>query len=398
MRYFLAIVMPPLAVIACEKYFQFLLSIVLTLCFWIPGVIHALLVVSTKKADERQHNLIRALRESNAVQARLSAPLPLPRTAPNVPTRLSGGKVALIGVGVIGFIVVALNIATRSLTHSAGGEMKAPAPPAVAVKKDAIVPSAAAPDAPQMAPEKITKTIYDEREWTSADGVRSFAGALRTIGDGEVTIEREDGPITFAVGMLSAADKEFIGQGISITTSDGRRHEGGSIVEIVEDSILFKMESGPVRLEMANLPKELRERLGCDTALAEANRKAAETNALSESETLNGLWILEDAKSGGISGVDRSPSNQSWEIQGERITINTNRTLWLRHDTTANPRRLFIEYRRGGNVVPVYACIYRMEGDRLIVCFDAGDSPPSEFRAEEADFTFLLKFQRDQSF
>lgn len=53
MRYLLAILLPPLAVLLCGKPIQFLLSVVLTLCLWIPGVIHALCVVNAHLADKR---------------------------------------------------------------------------------------------------------------------------------------------------------------------------------------------------------------------------------------------------------------------------------------------------------------------------------------------------------
>jgi uncharacterized membrane protein YqaE (UPF0057 family) len=51
--YLLAILLPPLAVLLCGKPFQALISIPLTLLFWVPGIIHALLVVGEQKADSR---------------------------------------------------------------------------------------------------------------------------------------------------------------------------------------------------------------------------------------------------------------------------------------------------------------------------------------------------------
>ena len=63
MRYLFAFVFPPLAVLLCGKPFQFLLSIPLTICLWIPGVIYALLVVSSHKADKRNDKLIRAIQQ-----------------------------------------------------------------------------------------------------------------------------------------------------------------------------------------------------------------------------------------------------------------------------------------------------------------------------------------------
>ena len=62
MRYFLAIVLPPLAVLLCGKPVQFLLNIILTLLFWIPGAIHAILVVHNHLADKRTDKIVRAIR------------------------------------------------------------------------------------------------------------------------------------------------------------------------------------------------------------------------------------------------------------------------------------------------------------------------------------------------
>ena len=60
MRYFLAIILPPLAVLLCGKPIQFILNILLTLLFWIPGVIHAILVVNGHLADKRTDRIVKA--------------------------------------------------------------------------------------------------------------------------------------------------------------------------------------------------------------------------------------------------------------------------------------------------------------------------------------------------
>lgn len=62
MLYFLAIVLPPVAVLLCGKPGQALLNCLLTLLGWIPGSIHACLVVSEYKADQRNRRQIRAYR------------------------------------------------------------------------------------------------------------------------------------------------------------------------------------------------------------------------------------------------------------------------------------------------------------------------------------------------
>ncbi|HIF00895.1 MAG: YqaE/Pmp3 family membrane protein [Fuerstiella sp.] len=53
MRYFLSFLLPPLAVLLCGKPLLGVLNLVLTLLGWIPGVIHALLVVNDHKRDLR---------------------------------------------------------------------------------------------------------------------------------------------------------------------------------------------------------------------------------------------------------------------------------------------------------------------------------------------------------
>ena len=62
MHYLLAIILPPVAVLTAGfRPFSFILSIVLTLCLWIPGIIHAILVVSERKADKRMDKQTKAL-------------------------------------------------------------------------------------------------------------------------------------------------------------------------------------------------------------------------------------------------------------------------------------------------------------------------------------------------
>lgn len=61
MRYFLAIILPPLAVLLCGKPVQFFLNILLTLLFWIPGVVHAILVVHSHLADKRTDKIVQAV-------------------------------------------------------------------------------------------------------------------------------------------------------------------------------------------------------------------------------------------------------------------------------------------------------------------------------------------------
>lgn len=64
MLYLLAILLPPVAVLLCGKPVQALLNLLLTLCFWLPGVAHALFVVNSHLADKRTDRLIEAMKEN----------------------------------------------------------------------------------------------------------------------------------------------------------------------------------------------------------------------------------------------------------------------------------------------------------------------------------------------
>lgn len=66
MRYFLCILCPPIAVLTTGRIGAFILSIFLTLCFWIPGIIHSILVVNRHYADKRHKEMIKAVKEKAA--------------------------------------------------------------------------------------------------------------------------------------------------------------------------------------------------------------------------------------------------------------------------------------------------------------------------------------------
>ncbi|MDF2431274.1 MAG: hypothetical protein JWP44_905 [Mucilaginibacter sp.] len=60
MRYFICFLCPPLAILTTGKIGAFILNIFLTLFFWIPGIVHAILV-TTKFYDDRRHRQLMAM-------------------------------------------------------------------------------------------------------------------------------------------------------------------------------------------------------------------------------------------------------------------------------------------------------------------------------------------------
>jgi uncharacterized membrane protein YqaE (UPF0057 family) len=64
MLFFLCVVLPPLAVLLTGRIGSFLLSLVLTLLGWLPGVIHAFFVVSDYKNEKRLRAIAEDLKNS----------------------------------------------------------------------------------------------------------------------------------------------------------------------------------------------------------------------------------------------------------------------------------------------------------------------------------------------
>ncbi len=61
MRYLIAVLFPPLAVLLCGKPGQAFLNFFLTLLLYVPGLIHALMVVASTEAEARNQRLVRAV-------------------------------------------------------------------------------------------------------------------------------------------------------------------------------------------------------------------------------------------------------------------------------------------------------------------------------------------------
>jgi uncharacterized membrane protein YqaE (UPF0057 family) len=57
MRYLLALVLPPVAVIYCHRPRQLPVSLLLTACLWVPGVVHALILAHDAAARARTDRL-----------------------------------------------------------------------------------------------------------------------------------------------------------------------------------------------------------------------------------------------------------------------------------------------------------------------------------------------------
>ena len=63
MLYLFAIICPPVAVLLCGKPLQAFVNLLLTVCLWVPGVLHALFMVNSHLADRRTDRVIREMKQ-----------------------------------------------------------------------------------------------------------------------------------------------------------------------------------------------------------------------------------------------------------------------------------------------------------------------------------------------
>lgn len=65
LMYLLAILLPPVAVLFSGKPFQAFLNVVLCFLGYIPGIIHAILVVNDHKANKRMEKQVKLMKKSH---------------------------------------------------------------------------------------------------------------------------------------------------------------------------------------------------------------------------------------------------------------------------------------------------------------------------------------------
>lgn len=66
MMYILAFFLPPVAVLMKGKPGQALMNLILTILFWIPGVIHAWIVINGANQDKRMERQAELIAKSNS--------------------------------------------------------------------------------------------------------------------------------------------------------------------------------------------------------------------------------------------------------------------------------------------------------------------------------------------
>ena len=104
---------------------------------------------------------------------------------------------------------------------------------------------------------------------------------------------------------------------------------------------------------------------------------------------MQGAWIIVERRSGG-----RLIANEKAEVtlRGNRWNFIFNgevRSEWdVKLDPTASPRALdYVSTRNSVNLL----AIYRFEGDKLTVCYTQSRKRPTDFRAENNEWSMILR-------
>ena len=100
MKYLLCFLMPPLAVLLTHRPFSAFLNLLLTLCLYFPGAIHAILVVNMDRDEERHAEMISAI-TGKRVRAKRSEETKIFFTMAALAALLVVGFLTLGGIGII---------------------------------------------------------------------------------------------------------------------------------------------------------------------------------------------------------------------------------------------------------------------------------------------------------
>lgn len=196
MRYLLCLI-PPLAVLSCGKPVQFFLNLVLTLLFYIPGLIHAILVVSQFNADRRTDRIVNAMTPASG--------------APPLPASATQGRsmkfMLLAGAFACVFVFAILAAMVAGLRNRLPAQADKPATTVEEAKPESVPLPATGKnkrkgkggkntaETEEAAPDKIASDVANRPAltWTSKDGRVIEAKFIKL--DGESVVIEKDGKL-----------------------------------------------------------------------------------------------------------------------------------------------------------------------------------------------------------
>lgn len=146
MIYILAIFLPPLALLLKGRVGAALLNCVLCLLFWVPGVVHAIIVIAQGESERRHKEMMYTI-QATAIAAQGGKPPP----PPTPPDHLPGWLVAALIVSALFMFVGTYRHYTQTPRPAMSAPVLPAGPPTLTMPPSLALPGPVDPPAPEPA-------------------------------------------------------------------------------------------------------------------------------------------------------------------------------------------------------------------------------------------------------
>lgn len=113
-----------------------------------------------------------------------------------------------------------------------------------------------------------------------------------------------------------------------------------------------------------------------------------------EQKKLDGHWQATKATLAGKELPEPAVKAIKLEMKGGKYTVGNDRGT-VRVDPDKKPREMDIKGVEGPNKGKTFLCIYVLEDDKLIICYDlSGKGRPKKFESKPNSSLFLVEYER----
>lgn len=172
MIYILAIFLPPIALLLKGRVGAAILNFFLCLLFWIPGVVHAIIVIAQGEGERRHKEMMYTI-QATAIAAQGGTPPP----PPTPPDHLPGWLVTALIVSALFMFVGTYRHYTQPPSSAMSAPMLPAGPPTLTVPPSLALPGPVDPPAPAPTPAVTAAPATPElpaiRAWSYAEVVKA---------------------------------------------------------------------------------------------------------------------------------------------------------------------------------------------------------------------------------
>jgi uncharacterized protein (TIGR03067 family) len=116
-------------------------------------------------------------------------------------------------------------------------------------------------------------------------------------------------------------------------------------------------------------------------------------------EKLKGAWVVAKGEAGGQELPKEFLSSIVLTLEGDKYTVegipDGKQSGDLKLDATKDKKEMSIEVKEGAQSGTTTKAIYKLEDEKLIVCYSfGGDEFPKEFKAAEGEPYLLITYER----